>query len=328
MRFTKSLSLAAISAAIFALLGPPPALASKRPRYGGTLRVELSATSVSFDPRSWKPGSPAAGDSEKLAALLYDRLVTLDDYGRFQPALALEWVHDPSSKLWQFKLRPAVKFSDGSAVTAKDVIAALQPLFPAGFQVSPSESGVQIRAPRPAPDLLEQLASSHYFIFRIQPDGSPIGTGPFTLAENSVSSSSEATSAPLKPAHLKFRARDDAWSGRPFLDAIDVTLGNPPLRQVLDLQVGRADIVDLPPTSSAKPSKKTFACGVHIPTPSWRYASMTRNPAPPILVFAKLSISPSTATPWPTCCFKGKPSPLLPFCRSGSRDMLFYSALR
>ena len=247
MRVTKSLSLAAISAAIFALLGPPPALASKRPRYGGTLRVELSATSVSFDPRSWKPGSPAAGDSEKLAALLYDRLVTLDDYGRFQPALALEWVHDPSSKLWQFKLRPAVKFSDGSAVTAKDVIAALQPLFPAGFQVSPSESGVQIRAPRPAPDLLEQLASSHYFIFRIQPDGSPIGTGPFTLAENSVSSSSEATSAALKPAHLKFRARDDAWSGRPFLDAIDVTLGNPPLRQVLDLQVGRADIVDLPP---------------------------------------------------------------------------------
>lgn len=247
MRFTKSLSLAAISAAIWALLGSPHVLATKRPRYGGTLRVELSATSVSFDPRSWKPGSLNVGDSEKLAALIYDRLIILDDYGRFQPALAVEWFHDPASKLWQFKLRSAVKFSDGSILTPKDVVAALQPLLPAGFLVSPTETGVQIRSTHAVPDLLEQLASGRYFVFRIRSDGSPLGTGPFVLAENPLSSSSEASSSPLKPAHLKFRARDDTWSGRPFLEAIDVTLGNPPLRQVLDLQVARADIVDLPP---------------------------------------------------------------------------------
>ena len=40
-----------------------------------------------------------------------------------------------------------------------------------------------------------------------------------------------------------FRANEDAWAGRPFVDAIDVTLGNPPLRQILNLQVGRAEII-------------------------------------------------------------------------------------
>ncbi|MGB9436265.1 MAG: ABC transporter substrate-binding protein, partial [Candidatus Acidiferrum sp.] len=51
----------------------------------------------------------------------------------------------------------------------------------------------------------------------------------------------------LRPAHLKFLANGDSWAGRPFLDSIEVTLGDPALRQILNLQVGRADIIDIPP---------------------------------------------------------------------------------
>jgi hypothetical protein len=47
-----------------------------------------------------------------------------------------------------------------------------------------------------------------------------------------------------------------------------------------------------------------------------------------IHAFARPSPLLSTARPWPTCCFKGKPNPLRPFCHSGSRDMLFYSRVR
>jgi peptide/nickel transport system substrate-binding protein len=247
MKCTKSLSLAAISAFLLPLLAPALLLAAKHPRYGGTLRVELHVTTISLDPREWKTGSVAATENETLAALLYDRLITLDDYGRFQPGLAAEWSHDAASKVWQFKLRPAVKFSNGSALAPKDVVAALQPLLPTGVQISPIENGVQIRAPRPTPDLLEQLASGRFFIYRAQPDGTFLGTGPFLLAENSPAIPSEANPSTLKPAHLKFRANDDAWAGRPFIDAIDVTLGQPALRQILNLQVGRADVIDIPP---------------------------------------------------------------------------------
>ena len=69
-------------------LGAPPTQATKRPSYGGTLRVVLRASSVSLDPREWKPGSSSSAQNEQLAVLIYDRLLALDDYGRFQPALA------------------------------------------------------------------------------------------------------------------------------------------------------------------------------------------------------------------------------------------------
>ena len=247
MRFTISLSLAATNAALLALLLPPASGATRHPKYGGTLRVELSVAAVSLDPRTWKPGSVAAAENEKLAALIYDRLVTLDDYGRFQPALAVEWSHDASYKNWQFHLRPGVKFSDGSALAPNEVVAALQPLLPAGLQISATETGIAIRGARPAVDLLEQLASGRYFVFRVQPGNTLVGTGPFLLAESVPPTPSEANPTVLKPAHLKFRANEQAWAGRPFVDGVDVLLGNPPLRQILNLQVGRAEIVDLSP---------------------------------------------------------------------------------
>jgi peptide/nickel transport system substrate-binding protein len=247
MRSTKSIWFAAISATFLGLLAPGCLLASRHPKYGGTLRIELQIAKISLDPREWKPGSVAAAENEKLAALVYDRLLTLDDYGRFQPALATEWVHDATLKNWQFKLRTGVKFSDGSTLAAKDVAAALQPLLPIGTQISATENGVQIHASRAIPDLLEQLASGRYFVFRAQPDGSLLGTGPFLLAESVPTTPSEANPSTLKPAHMKFRANDEAWAGRPFVDAIDVTLGDPALRQILNLQVGRADIIDIPP---------------------------------------------------------------------------------
>ena len=259
MRFTKSHLPAEISAAssdahraawphgaaaVFSLLLllAPNLCATRHPKYGGTLRVELQLTKLSLDPREWKPGSVAAAEDAKLAALIFDRLLTLDDYGRFQPALATEWSHDLSCKTWQFKLRQGVRFSDGFALTPKAVVAALQPLLPSGLQISATENGVQIRSAHPVPDLLEQLASGHYFIFRSQSNSSLLGTGPFVLAENAQPSSSA-----LNPARLTLRANEDAWSGRPFLDSIEVTLGGPALRQILDLQVGRADIIDIPP---------------------------------------------------------------------------------
>lgn len=229
------------------LLLAPTAHATKRPVYGGTLRVVLRAPSVSLDPREWKPGSSSSAQDEHLAVLLYDRLLALDDYGRFQPALATEWSHDASMRNWQFKLRTGVKFSDGSPLTATDVVAALQPLLPPSLQISAAENAVAIHSLHPIPDLLEQLSSGRYFIYRALPDGLLLGTGPFYLGEDSPAEPSETNPSVMKPAHIKFRANEEAWSGRPFLDAIEVTLGEPALRLLYDLQVGKADLAEIAP---------------------------------------------------------------------------------
>jgi peptide/nickel transport system substrate-binding protein len=217
--------------------------AAENPRYGGTLRVELSAASVSLDPREWHVGSIESAASEKLAALLFERLVALDNYGRIQPVLAVDWSHDSSSKRWQFTVRSGVKFSDGTALTAAEVLTALQPLLPTTQQISASGNTVVIQSAVPAPDMLEQLASGRYLIYRVQANGGLTGTGPFVLSE----SPSGGITSRVASSHLSFRANEEAWSGRPFVDAIDVTLGVPSLRAMFDLQLGKADLIELAP---------------------------------------------------------------------------------
>jgi MarR-like DNA-binding transcriptional regulator SgrR of sgrS sRNA len=231
------------------------------PRRGGTLRVELRASSVSLDPREWMAGTVETATDEKLAALVFDRLVVLDNYGRFQPQLATEWTHDAAFKRWQFALRAGVKFSDGSVLTAADVATALQALLPSGQQITATGSSVVIQSALAMPDLLEEVASGRFFVYRVQADGTLLGTGPLFVSESreslksadkSDSATAETSNTPLargegKPMRLRFRANEETWSGRPFLDAIDVTLGVPPLRQLFDLQLGKADLVEISP---------------------------------------------------------------------------------
>lgn len=245
MKFTKLRWLVAISAALVALVCGD--LQAAPPHYGGTLHVKLRAASVSLDPREWTPGSLAFAASEKLAGLVYDRLVTLDDYGKFQPALATEWTHDAANKNWQFKLRPGVHFSDGSLFTATDAVTALQATLSKTLEISASENTINIRSPHPAPDLLEQLVSGRNFIFRQQPDGTLLGTGPFFVAESIAAAPSEVNPAAMKAARLKFQKNEDCWAGRPFVDFVEVILGEPALRQLFDLQVGKADIAEIAP---------------------------------------------------------------------------------
>jgi len=247
MRCTRLLCFVGISAVFLGSVAPARSAASKHPRYGGTLRVQLRAASLSLDPREWKPGSLAAADSERLGGIIYDRLVTLDEYGRFHAALATEWTHDGSARNWQFRIRAGVKFSDSSSLTAKDVVAALQPLFSAGLQMTAGENSVAIHAQRPAPDLLELLASGRYFVFRAQPGRALVGTGPFVLDEVVAAAPSETNPSVLRPARMKFKANEECWAGRPFLDAVDVTLGDPALREILNLQMGHAEVIDIPP---------------------------------------------------------------------------------
>src|SRR5579859_5615132 len=263
MRYTESRLSAAISFLLLAthLVWTSPAPAATRPRYGGTLRVEMHTVNVSFDPREWQAGTLEAAGNEKLAELVFERLVALDNYGRFQPVLATDWSHDASSKRWQFTIRAGVKFSDGSMLSAADVAAALQPLLPGTQQISVFGNVIVIKSGVPAPDLMEQLGSGRYFVYRTTANGALVGTGPFVLDEAALDAEhSEVTNSPSSRGeasdesgsrngggHIHLRANEDAWSGRPFVDGIDVTLGVPSLRAMFDLQLGKADLIELSP---------------------------------------------------------------------------------
>jgi ABC-type transport system substrate-binding protein len=218
--------------------------AATAPRYGGTLIVELHTPALVLDPAKWRPGAPENAADLQLASAVFDRLVTLDRFGRFQPALATEWSHDGAWRRWQFTLRSGVQFSDGSALTAADVATALQDLAsafsPGKPTVTASGNHVMMQFASPVADLLEQLASGRFFIFRRTGDDTLLGTGPFYIA-------AVLPSAGAGFPHYDFAANEHCWWGRPFVDRMQVSLGVPILRQLFDLQLGKAHVVELSP---------------------------------------------------------------------------------
>ncbi|HYM03940.1 MAG TPA: ABC transporter substrate-binding protein [Stellaceae bacterium] len=86
---------------------------------GGTVTVGVEQDIAGFDPITvgiYDTGATAA------AALLFDTLTRLDDDGKAQPRLAVSWSASPDFKKWTFKLRPGVKFQDGTPFNAEAVL--------------------------------------------------------------------------------------------------------------------------------------------------------------------------------------------------------------
>ena len=83
---------------------------------GGSVTVGLEADIPGFDPLKVGVFDTAA---ETAAAAIFDTLVYLDDKGVPQPKLVLSWTHSDDFKAWTFKLRPGVKFQDGTPFNAE-----------------------------------------------------------------------------------------------------------------------------------------------------------------------------------------------------------------
>lgn len=70
-----------------------------------------------------RPLDPVERDMMSIYDLLYDGLVTIDDNYLPQPGLAESWETNANGSTWTFHLREGVTFSDGSPLTAQDVVA-------------------------------------------------------------------------------------------------------------------------------------------------------------------------------------------------------------
>ncbi len=239
MKRTVSQFLVAASVAGLLLLAAVRVESARRPRYGGTLRVEMQAAVSSLDPADSSAEPSVSAAKEKLISLVFDRLIRLDANGHPQPALATSWDHDSDYKHWKFHLRQNVRFQDGVALT-QDVVAQILATANPNWKITAAGYGIVIESGSPIPDLLSQLASSHDSIVRHAPDGSLLGTGPFRIAE-------------WQPGRRAvFAASDDNWEGRPYLDSINVQMGRSPRDQMIDLQVGKADLVEVPPDQARR----------------------------------------------------------------------------
>ncbi|HUR37223.1 MAG TPA: ABC transporter substrate-binding protein [Terriglobales bacterium] len=223
MRRTAWLSIAVISALLIALH------AEERPRYGGTLRVQLRESVLSIDPGDGKEISSAR---VRLATLIFDRLTQIDEKGRVRPQLAISWTSDAQHKNWRFTLRNGVTFHDGTPLTAAHVISAFTN--DARWQVR-AGNGPQVlvfECPNAIYDLPAVLAGVKYSIV-LRGAESAQGTGPFRVSG-------------IQPGRqISLAANIDYFEGRPYVDGIEIQMGNSIREQLIDRRLDRDDLLEV-----------------------------------------------------------------------------------
>jgi peptide/nickel transport system substrate-binding protein len=177
---------------------------------------------------------------------IYEALTAFDAGTRIGPALAESW-ENPTELTWVFHLRPDVRFHDGRAFTAQDVVwsfdrARNSPhsnvssyLVAIDKVTALDRHTVQITTLRPYPILLNKLA----FVL-IVPAGAPIeirrplGTGPYRLVAYEVGK------------RIELAAFDRYWGGVPAegrVELLPITDGRARVQRLLD---GDVDVVQEP----------------------------------------------------------------------------------
>ncbi len=215
-----------------------PALARTRPHYGGTLRVEITGD-------AWERPNGL------VRRLVFDGLMQLDANGVAQPALASDAESENKDHRWEFHLRSGVHFHDGTPLTSDNVVAALNAACSSNCpwtSVHAVGASIIFLADSPMPNLPQLLALDEYRIALVKADSSSqsnIGTGPFQFAgsANGV---------------IALTANESHWQSRPFIDKIELRDHRGVRDQWLDMSLGRADLVEVPPEELRQAREQRF----------------------------------------------------------------------
>ena len=90
------------------------------PAAAATLRIASA-----FDPQTMDPHALALLYHSRIAFQVHESLVGRNEQFKSEPALATSW-QMTSATTWRFKLRPGVKFHDGSPFTADDAVFSIE----------------------------------------------------------------------------------------------------------------------------------------------------------------------------------------------------------
>jgi peptide/nickel transport system substrate-binding protein len=94
------------------------------------------------DPQTLDPHSANLLPTNRVLSQVYEGLVMRDKNFKIVPGLAVSW-SQPDPKTWRFKLRPNVKFHEGQAFTADDVVFSVERALHPLSQLKTSLQGVQ-----------------------------------------------------------------------------------------------------------------------------------------------------------------------------------------
>ena len=227
------------------------------------------------EPSSMDPQYHSLTPNTQISLTLFEPLVRTDAQLKPQPALAESWTVDDT--VWTFKLRPGVKFSDGSPLTAEDVVFTFDrvpkvPNSPSPFTLymkdiakveAPDPQTVRITTKGPAPVLLPNLAQLPIMSKKAASGPAPegktttelnsgdglLGTGPYKFVSW------------RRGAELVLARNENYWGEKPVWDRIIYRPMTNAASRVAALLAGDADMIEDPPTDDLarlKADKKLY----------------------------------------------------------------------
>jgi peptide/nickel transport system substrate-binding protein len=225
---------------------------------GGVLRVSVDQAVAKLNPLLTR-----VNPEYMVSELLYSALTRLGVDMSVEPDLATSWTGSSDLTEWTFVLRKGVKFHDGSAMTAKDVVATFEAILdpktasPALRNVGPikkvtakDEFTVVFGLSAPFADLPVTLAYTNAKIIPAAVlksgmttlDRTANGTGPFKLVS-------------FEGDRKIVVARNEAYydKARPYLDRVEIVVYPDSTAEGSALISGDTDLIStLPPTEFAR----------------------------------------------------------------------------
>lgn len=224
------------------------------------IRIALSAEPSAMDPHFHN-----LTPNNALTSHVFERLVHFDAKQALVPGLAVSW-RTLDERTWEFKLRPGVKWHDGSPFTADDVLFTMERApnvenSPGGFGIytkgktftKVDDLTIRVTTAAPYPLMPNDLATIA-IISRKHATGAKtddfnsgkaaIGTGPYKFSEF------------VKSDRYVFVRNDHHWAGKPVWDKVIVRPIKAGPARVAALLAGDVDVIEEVPTTDIARLKK------------------------------------------------------------------------
>jgi peptide/nickel transport system substrate-binding protein len=242
----RTATVAGAVALMASLLAAPVAMAAD-------LRIGVEGAPTAMDPH-WHNFGP----NKSLHGHIFETMIRRDADMRLEPSLALSWTAvDPLT--WEFRLRPGVRFHDGTPLTAEDVAytinraatmqsgAATYALYLRQIKASEVVDPLTVRFKTEQPFPLMPAYLSTIFITskangeKFTPDDmnqgrGVIGTGPYRFVSWVRGNSAELVINP------------DYWGPKPEWEKVSVRSIPTPVTRLASLLAGDVDIIDAVPS--------------------------------------------------------------------------------
>ncbi len=287
LRFMGSAALVTAGGGLLAACGSSSTSSSSSPVTGAGVKV--ATTGAIFTPATKRGGtltlavnSSQTGPADPLlnfgtvsfylSSLCFDRLAVIDRTKpgfQLAPRLAESWSISEDASVYTIKVRPGVKFHDGSTLTATDVAFNLRRFVSSTSLMAPNlnpyyvASGVSVVDPMTVQIKLIKPNARLMYVFRewncsIYPSGTTdfekcIGTGPFRFISYN---GSQGASTERNP---------DYWqAGLPYLDAFRITVIPEADSAIQALQLGQIDAIAANSLSQASVLQVSKASNVDV----------------------------------------------------------------